>query len=120
MNPNDIADAYIALWNETDGARRKDMLRNGWAADATYIDPLMKGEGRDQIDALIGAVHQRFPGHAFALHGKPDGHNDRVRFSWRLSADGGDPAAVGTDIVLLDGEGRLKSVTGFLDHVAGQ
>jgi hypothetical protein len=30
-----IADRYIALWNETDQARRRAPLAEGWAGDAT-------------------------------------------------------------------------------------
>lgn len=120
MNPQDIADAYIAVWNETDSPRRADMLKNGWAADVSFIDPLTKVDGRQAVNDLIGSIQQRFPAHVFAVKGKPDGHNDYVRFSWSLARDGGEPVAIGTDVVTLDGEGRLKSVTGFLDYVAGQ
>jgi len=43
----------------------------------------MIGEGPAQIGALIGAVHERFPGFRFALLGTPDGHGDHGRFSGR-------------------------------------
>src|SRR5580698_1673176 len=79
-----IADAYIALWNETDPQRRRALIGEAWAEDARYVDPIMSGEGRDQIDGLIAAVHERFPGFRFALIGQPDGHGDHVRFSWGL------------------------------------
>lgn len=38
-NAADIAENYIALWNETDAGRRKAMFAQGWADGATYIDP---------------------------------------------------------------------------------
>jgi ketosteroid isomerase-like protein len=112
-----VAEKYIAVWNEADQARRKDLLAKAWTEDATYIDPMMQGRGHDEIDAMIGAVHQRFPGHVFALHGLADGHGDRVRFSWSLGAAGAEPIARGTDFGVLAGDGRLKAITGFLDHV---
>lgn len=111
-----IANRYIAVWNETDPQHRRALLAQGWAATATYIDPLMQGQGYDQIDALIGAVHQRFPGFRFSLAGKADGYADHVRFSWELGPEGGESLIKGTDFVELDGE-RLKAVTGFLDQV---
>lgn len=113
-----VADRYIALWNETDPARRRALVAAAWTGDASYADPLMQGEGHDGIAALIGAVHERFPGHRFTLSGRPDGHNGRVRFSWTLAADGGaPPVARGTDFAVLAEDGRLRSVTGFLDEV---
>lgn len=77
-----IAQRYIDSWNETDATRRADLLTALWTEDARYVDPMMAGEGRAQIDALIAGVHQQFPGLRFALAGKPDGYGAHVRFSW--------------------------------------
>jgi hypothetical protein len=111
-----IASRYIALWNETNANRRKDLLANLWAEDGTYIDPLMQGSGHSQIDALISAVHQRFPEFRFALIDQPDGYGEHVRFSWQLGPEGADGPIKGTDFATLD-NGRLKRVVGFLDQV---
>ena len=112
-----IADAYIALWNETDRTRRKALIVKAWTEDAIYVDPVMRGRGHEEIDALIGAVHERFPGARFALSGKPDGYADHVRFSWTLGTSTEPPIAHGTDFGTMAGDGRLKSIAGFLDHV---
>jgi hypothetical protein len=77
----------------------------------------MQGSGRSQISALVGAVHQRYPGFRFALKGQPDAHGDRMRFSWTLGPSGSEDLIEGTDFVQLNQEGRLQSVTGFLDKV---
>jgi hypothetical protein len=112
-----IAEDYIAAWNEVDQGARKALIASAWTEDATYVDPMMTGRGHDEIDALIGAVHQRFPGHRFALSGQADGHGDRVRFSWKLAAPAAEPIACGTDFGVVATDGRLKAITGFLDHV---
>ncbi|MEO5737464.1 MAG: nuclear transport factor 2 family protein, partial [Variovorax sp.] len=111
-----IAHRYIALWNETDAARRQQMLEAGWAPDALYVDPVMQASGRDEISALVGAVHQRYPGFRFALTGKADAHGDHVRFSWTLGPSGAADLIQGTDFAQLEA-GKLQSVTGFLDKV---
>jgi len=116
-NAADIAARYIAVWNEPDAERRRGLIAQSWSEDAGYLDPLMRGDGHDGIDGLIAAVHERFPGHRFAVTGEPDGHNDRVRFSWSLGAEGAAPVAHGTDFAVLAPDGRLQSVTGFLDQV---
>jgi hypothetical protein len=112
-----IADKYITLWNEADQTRRKTLIAAAWTEDATYIDPMMGGRGHDEIDALIGAVHQRFPGHRFSLSREADGYGDRVRFSWTLAEPAAEPIAEGTDFGIVAADGRLKAITGFLDHV---
>jgi hypothetical protein len=111
-----IADDYIALWNETDPSRSKAMLATTWAPDATYVDPIMKGTGHDEIHALIAAVHAKFPGFRFALAGTPDGHGDHVRFSWSLGPDDGEAVIKGTDFATRSGD-RIATVVGFLDLV---
>jgi hypothetical protein len=111
-----IADRYIAVWNETDQGRRRALLAEGWAENASYVDPVMSGEGREQIGALIAAVHERFPGCRFKLEGRADGYHDKVRFSWALGPNTEADLIKGTDFIVIE-DGRLKSVTGFLDKV---
>jgi hypothetical protein len=113
---NTIAKNYIAAWNETDARRREKLLEAAFAADVRYHDPIMQGEGRNGVSALIDGVHQRFPGFRFALKGKPDGYADKIRFSWELGPHGAEAPIEGTDICVIE-DGRLKSVTGFLDKV---
>jgi hypothetical protein len=111
-----IADRYIALWNETDSGRRSALLAEGWSEDATYVDPQMKAAGHDAISTMIGSVHERFPGFRFTLDGNADGYGDRVRFSWLLGPQAEPDMIRGTDFAVVE-DGRLKTVTGFLDKV---
>jgi hypothetical protein len=113
---NAIARHYIELWNERTPDRRRDMLAKHWTDDATYIDPLMSGEGCSGIDALITGVQQRFPDFRFRLIGEPDGFGDRLRFSWGLGPEGADSPIKGTDFAVVKG-GKIQGITGFLDQV---
>lgn len=113
---DEIAERYLALWNEPDPARRSALLEAHWCEDACYVDPLASARGREAIAALVGAVRDRFPGCRFALAGSADGYGERLRFSWTLGPPADPEAVKGTDFVLLE-QGRLKTVTGFLDKV---
>src|SRR5512137_1956286 len=113
---NRVARRYIDLWNERTASRRREILSQNWASDAKYIDPLMSGDGHDGVDALISGVQQRFPDFRFKLLGQADGFGDHVRFSWGLGPDGADSPIKGTDFATLS-DGRIKSITGFLDQV---
>lgn len=115
-DPVTIARRYIELWNERTAGRRRELLGENWTNDASYVDPLMKGAGRDGIEALIVGVQQRFPDFQFKLIGEPNGYGDHVRFSWGLGPDGAESPIKGTDFAVLK-EGRIRSVTGFLDQV---
>jgi hypothetical protein len=112
----DLIDRYIDAWNETDAARRQELVATVWTTDGTYIDPLMSGAGHDSIATMIALAQQQFPEHRFELSFGPDAHNDRVRFAWRLYGPDGDaPVAAGTDFATVADDGRLSSVTGFLE-----
>lgn len=113
---NTKAQRYIAIWNEADTARRSALIAESWHEAVTYIDPLMRGEGHEQINALVEAVHARFPGFRFELLGTADGYGDNLRFSWGLGPAGGKHLIKGTDFAVLEG-GRLKSVHGFIDQL---
>ena len=111
-----IAESYIALWNERNATQRRALLARRWTTDSTYVDPLMRGEGHDAIDALVAGVQQRFPDFQFRLLGAANGHGDYVRFSWQLGPENADGPIQGTDFVEL-ADGRIRRVTGFLDRV---
>src|SRR5690606_28751179 len=91
-----IAEAYISAWNETDATRRERLLEKTFTSDVRYRDPLLQGDGHAGVEALIGGVHQQFPGFRFALKSGPDGFGDHSRFSWTLGPAGSESVIEGT------------------------
>ena len=108
-------DAYIAAWNEGDESRRRELVSRTFADDATYVDPLVSSEGTDGIATMIGAVQQQYAGHRFVLAAGPDAHHDCVRFTWKLKDPDGEHVATGVDFATVAGDGRLRTVIGFLE-----
>jgi hypothetical protein len=115
-----VASSYIEIWNEPDEANRSKSAAQLYTADASYIDPLVVADGVDTIVATIGAVRQQFPGSTFRLAGPVDGHHNQVRFTWALGPAGPDAAdapVIGFDVAVLNDEGKVSAVYGFLDRV---
>ena len=112
----DLIERYFAIWNETDPTRRRNLIAKTWTEHANYLDPVMQGDGHAGIDAMIEGVQQRFPGHQFRRSGEVDAHHDRVRFCWELRANGGAVIVDGMDFAVIAADGRLQTVTGFLDR----
>jgi SnoaL-like domain len=117
-NTDTVVQSYIAMWNETEPARRRELVAETVTDDARYLDPLMSGAGVDGISEMIAGAQAQFPGHRFTLIAGPDVHHDRVRFTWSLAADGGDPVAIGIDFATVADDGRMESITGFLEPAA--
>ncbi|MWK35309.1 nuclear transport factor 2 family protein [Actinomadura sp. J1-007] len=112
-----IVDRYIAAWNQKDPAARRAEIDALWTENGAYIDPLAEAEGRDAIDATIGAVQAQFPDFVFRLAGGVDAHHDLARFTWELGPAGGEAVVVGFDVAVLTKDGRIDRVHGFLDKV---
>jgi hypothetical protein len=109
-----MIDRYIAIWNERDANLRLELISDTWSEDASYLDPLMGGEGHGGINAMVAGIQTQFPGYRFRRTSDVDAHHDRVRFGWELGPEGGPAFAGGVDFgVVVDG--RLRSITGFLD-----
>ena len=107
---------YIAAWNKTDVGRRRDIVARTWTEDGSYLDAHRTGVGHAAIDAMIAAVQQRFPGYRFRLSSGIEAHHDRVRFSWCAGGTEQAPLYFGeTDFATLAEDGRLLTVTGFID-----
>jgi len=117
-NTMQIVENYFAAWNERNAEERLARVAAAFTPEASYKDPLMQGAGHTAIDAMIAGAQGHFPGHRFELAGTPDSHNDVLRFSWTLAAPGSEPVAKGTDFAVVAADGRLGSVTGFIDYFA--
>ena len=119
-NLTKLIDGYIAMWNEPDAVLRRELISQTWTEDASYLDPVMNGEGQQGIDVMVQAVQERFPGHRFVRTSAIDSHHDRVRFTWELAAEGGAAIVKGTDYGVLAADGRLQNIIGFFDQAPAQ
>jgi hypothetical protein len=113
----DLAQRYLACWNETDADTRRSLLEQAWRPDATYTDPLAQAQGMPAIDATIAAVQAQFPGFVFTPVGDVDSHHQQARFGWGLGPADAAPIVIGFDVVVTAEDGRIASVYGFLDQV---
>ena len=116
INVSEIVDRYLAAWNEADGRRRRDLIGETFAEQATYRDPAQAGTGRDGIDTMIAGAQARFAGLRFERIGDVDTHNGYVRFRWSLSPAGGESIVEGTDFATIVDD-RFDTVTGFFDKL---
>lgn len=114
---NDLVQRYLAAWNETDATARRTALTEVLSENAVYTDPLLTVRGLDGLDAAIAAVQAQFGGLVFTLAGPVDAHHDIARFTWHLGPEGADPLVIGFDVAVIDGDGRIGQVLGFLDKV---
>ncbi len=108
-----VIDTYLQTWNETDAAKRGELIAASLGADLWYRDPLLEADGLDAYDQMIAAVQAQFPGLEMRRTSGIDAHRDLVRFTWALGAPGAEPTFAGLDVAKFDDDGKLHRIIGF-------
>lgn len=113
-DPQQIVEQYLASFNETDGARRRELLDELYTPDSTYTDPHVEVRGTEEIDRFIAMTQERFAGFTFRLAGPIDAHHGQARFQWQAGPAEEPDQYVGFDVIVTN-DGRIRSVYGFMD-----
>ncbi|WP_154795283.1 isomerase [Occultella kanbiaonis] len=107
---------YARFWNTADLAERSRIAAGVFSEDVDYhaavgvlIGAQALGGFRDEFVAHMGEA-------TLMHHGEPDRLTDRVRLRWEIVLADGTSFAAGTDVLVLAGDGRISSVTAFLDR----
>jgi hypothetical protein len=106
-------DAYFAMWNEADVAKRAKQIEKAWAADGRYVDPARDAQGHDGLNEMVEAARPHFPEHSVRRTSGIDAHHDQLRFSWEVVGPDGSVPVAGIDVGVLAPDGRLRQITGF-------
>jgi hypothetical protein len=111
-----LVEAYVRFWNAGTEEQRHRSAAAAFAGDVEYRAPIGILGGTQALTAF----RDRFVGHMgtveFRLRGRPQTHHDRARLAWEILTEDGSSFATGTDVLHLDEDGRISSVTVFLDR----
>jgi hypothetical protein len=110
-------DAYVAMWNERDAARRAELMKTAWSEDGRYIDPQFRAVGHTELERMVATAQTQFREHHLRLTSGLDTHHNEVRFAWEAVAKDGAPALTGIDFGSLGADGRLRRVVGFFGEL---
>jgi hypothetical protein len=126
---NDLAERYVAMWNEEDPEARHAAVAELWAADGAqilqppqeildqaarigFINPVLEARGHHELEARVTRSYEEFiaPGE-FRFRGR-DGVTqigDVVKFEWEMVRVGdGEPVGAGLEFMILDPHGRIR------------
>lgn len=113
IEPAAMVAGYFECWNAPDEDARSAAIVRTWAEDATSTDPLSQVKGHESIAAMMAAVFENYPGHAFRQVGDVDHHNNAVRWGWEMLDAGGSQMLEGIDAARVDESGRIAELMGF-------
>lgn len=110
FNYNNLADRYIASWNEPDPQIRRKLIDEVWAEDGAYHNRMFIAQGRDMIENIVSAAYAQYSpkGFVFKSQNSSYGHHNGVRIGWVLvAAATGDVDTFCEDFLLLNDEGQI-------------
>lgn len=133
----DLADQYVAMWNEEDPGARRAAVAELWADDGAqilqppeemldqaarigFINPVLEARGHHELEARVTRSYEEFvaPGE-FRFRARNDARQvgDVIRFGWEMVRVGdGDPVAVGLEFLILDVHGRIRLDYQFIER----
>lgn len=111
-----VLDRYVEFWNAEDGDEQRRTAGVVFDDRVEYRAPVGILTGaealinfRDQFTDHMGAA-------VLAVRQAPEIHHDRARLLWEIRLGGGTSFAAGTDVIAFGSDGRISSVTSFLDR----
>ena len=115
MSELEIADRYTAFWNASTDEDQRRLAALTFVDGVEYHAPIGVLTGAQAMIGFRNRFAQHAPDFSFRPRAEPDAHHTRARLQWELLT-GGSTFATGTDVLELDGAGRITSITGFLDQ----
>ncbi len=114
ISPAATAEAYVSFWNlSADGQRTLGATL--FTPDVARSTPIGESTG---LEPLIEFTHQFAEGigdFTFVARAEPESHHGHVRVRWEIRTEAGS-FAEGTDVLDLDGSGRIAAITAFIDR----
>jgi hypothetical protein len=131
----EIADRYLAVWNEPDAGARRRSVEELWVADGVHllepseeivkraseigVTAVLEARGYDALTARVRRAYEEFvaPGeYGFVRHGEAVRLQDLVKLRWAMvPAGGGEALAIGIDLLLLAPDGRIQTDYQFIE-----
>jgi len=124
-----FAEQYLALWNEPDSGRRRQMIAELWTEDGRHIlqppqeicaiaaqpgiamPAILEAGGYEEIEARAASAYEHWVGsEGLSFRGRDDAERlgDVVKFHWEAVAKDGEVFAVGLNFLVLAAGRRIE------------
>ncbi len=111
LDPQMLADRYVAVWNEKDEARRRDAIAALWAVDGQHFVGAREVRGYDDLEKRVRGSHEknvRDDGNRFRVVPGARRLRDVVTFQWQmLPSDADTVLATGLEFLIVNDEDRI-------------
>ena len=129
-----LAERYTAVWMESDGERRREVIVTLWTEDAIHIlqpteavyeaaderavNPTWQVRGHEELAARVTSAYEDFVASGqmtFRLQGGAKRLGDVVTWRWEGVSPDGEVLGVGVEFVILAADGRIATDYQFVE-----
>ena len=107
----ELAERYVAAWNEPDATVRRTAIAGLWVPEGEHYVRTQQAKGYEALHQRVTGSHEknvRDAGFRFVRAGDAQFLRDAVMFHWHMvPAAGGPVAALGLEFLVLAGDGRI-------------
>ena len=111
LDPQTLADRYVAVWMEEDPERRRRQIAELWVPDGQHYVGERAARGYEALEQRISGSHERNVrenGHRFRAARDARALRDIVTFHWEMLPAGEERVlGRGFEILTLNGDGRI-------------
>jgi hypothetical protein len=132
----ELADRYVALWNEADPERRRTLIAGLWSEQGEHIlqppeearriaagpgiggSAIIEGRGHAEIEARATSAYEQWvatEGWSFRHRDDADRVHDVVKFHWEAVAEDGEVTGSGLNLLVVAADGRIERDYTFVD-----
>jgi hypothetical protein len=125
----ELAEQYLALWNEPDADRRRRMIAELWTENGRHLlqppqeiraiaaqpgiglTAILEARGYEEIGARVASAYEHWVrSEGLSFRGRDDAERlgDVVKFHWEAVAKGGELSGVGLSFLVLAADGRIE------------
>ncbi|MFZ6759501.1 hypothetical protein ACO0K9_20030 [Undibacterium sp. Ji50W] len=118
INAQQLADRYVAVWNETDLAARRDAIAQLWLPDGVHYITTREARAYAALEERITGSHNknvRDGGYMFRPVQNAQALRGVVTFNWEMIRPAtAEVLAVGLEFLQIDTDGRIISDYQFM------
>ncbi len=135
-SPDELADRYVALWNEPDAERRRAAIAALWSEDGVHVlqppedireaaaapglglTATLDARGHAALEVRATSAYEQFiaPGEfSFRRRDNVARLGDVVKFNWEMVSGNGEVAGAGLEFLVLGPDGRIRTDYQFIE-----
>ena len=106
----ELADRYVAVWNETGAGARRNIIHELWVPDGLHFVGVREARGYDELEQRIIGSHEKnvsVAGNSFRAVMNARALRNGVTFNWEMISPKGDVLATGLEFLIVDERQRI-------------